>query len=51
MRQVSPEANGIFDFIIELAKSCNGQWQALVEAGCVTAEELANFLEYAGSFL
>ena len=51
MRQVSPEAIGIFDFIVKLSKSCNGQWQTMVKDGDVTAEDLAKFLEYAGHFL
>lgn len=51
MRQVSPEATGIFDFIIDLYKSCSGQWKTLVKYDGVTTEELAAFLEYCGHFL
>lgn len=51
MRQVSPEATGIFDFIIDLYKTCNGQWKALVKDDGVTTEDLAAFLEYCGHFL
>lgn len=51
IRQVSPEAIGIFDFIIRLSKSCNGQWRSLVDCGRVTAEKLTKFLEYASDFL
>lgn len=35
MRQVSPEAIGIFDFIMNIRKSCGGKWQALVDDGSV----------------
>ncbi|KAI0102846.1 dipeptidyl peptidase III [Nemania sp. FL0031] len=51
MRQVSPEATGIFDFIISIYKSCNGKWQELVDKHGVSAQELAAFLEYASHFL
>lgn len=51
MRQTSPEANGIFDLIIEVHKSCAGQWSRLLEDGSVTEGELAAFLDYAALFL
>ncbi|KAI0545209.1 dipeptidyl peptidase III [Xylaria curta] len=51
MRQVSPEATGIFDFIVALYKSCGGKWEKLVGGPGVTNQELAAFLEYAGHFL
>ena len=51
MRQTSPEATSIFDFILELSKSCGGEWQSLVNEGRATNQDLRAFLEYAGHFL
>lgn len=51
MRQSSQEATGIFDFILEMSKSCGGRWNTLVKDGGATAEDLEAFLEYAGHFL
>ncbi|KEY73545.1 hypothetical protein S7711_03704 [Stachybotrys chartarum IBT 7711] len=51
MRQSSPEAIGIFDFIVDLYKSCNGLWKTLITEGGASAQELSSFLEYAGHFL
>ncbi|KUJ20377.1 putative dipeptidyl peptidase 3 [Mollisia scopiformis] len=51
LRQVSPESEDIYDFIIELYKACNGDWKSLQEKAGVTTEDLQYFLEYAGQFL
>jgi len=51
IRQVSSEANGIFDFIIELYNSYGGQWATCVKDGDVTEQELSAFLDYAALFL
>ncbi|KAL3464753.1 dipeptidyl peptidase III [Aspergillus heterothallicus] len=51
LRQVSPEANGIFDFIIALHQSCKGDWEQLAIAAHVSSEELQQFLDYAALFL
>jgi len=51
MRQTSPEATGIFDLVIELHKSCDGQWTRFVESGAVNEGELAAFLDYSALFL
>lgn len=51
MRQSSPEATGIFDFILALSKSCDGRWQSLVQEGGTTAQDMEDFLEYAAHFL
>lgn len=51
LRQISPEANDIFDFIIALHKSCNGRWIDLVTKGAITKQELYAFLDYAALFL
>lgn len=51
MRQVSPEAILIFDLILELHSSCDGQWSTLLGDGGATETELSAFLDYAALFL
>ena len=53
MRQVSPESPDIFDFIMDMyrALACDGEWESLIRKASITPEELASFLEYAGTFL
>lgn len=54
LRQVSPEANTIFDLLIELPVSCDGNWLRLLDEGCAMEEakyELERFMEYAALFL
>lgn len=48
---MSPESEDIYDFIIELYKTCNGDWKSVQEKAGITAEDLQHFLEYAGQFL
>ncbi|KAJ8131987.1 hypothetical protein O1611_g1639 [Lasiodiplodia mahajangana] len=50
LRQVSPESLAIFDFILELHRTCSGDWDALIEPG-ITREDLHKFLIYAATFL
>ncbi|OAQ95982.1 hypothetical protein LLEC1_02851 [Akanthomyces lecanii] len=51
LRQTSPEGTGIFDFIMELHKACQGQWNSLVELQGVDPDDLTAFLEFAGLVL
>ncbi|KAL8661151.1 MAG: hypothetical protein Q9202_005866 [Teloschistes flavicans] len=51
LRQVSPESEAIFDFIITLHKSCNGDWSKLQKEAGVGDEALRSFLNYATQFL
>ncbi|KAI0533760.1 dipeptidyl peptidase III [Xylaria digitata] len=51
LRQTSSEGTGIFDFILELHKACDGQWSIFTERFGVTNEELNLFLGYAGMFM
>ncbi|KAI7784069.1 dipeptidyl-peptidase 3 [Diaporthe eres] len=51
LRQVSPESEPIFDFIISLHKSCNGDWKALGQKAGVAEEDLTFFLHWAAQFL
>ncbi|MCJ1404909.1 hypothetical protein MMC11_008135 [Xylographa trunciseda] len=49
--QVSPESSSVFDLILELYRSCAGDWGALAEQFSVSANSLQEFLEYAAVFL
>ncbi|KAL9591610.1 MAG: hypothetical protein Q9179_007548 [Wetmoreana sp. 5 TL-2023] len=55
LRQVSPEANRIFDLVMELHRSCqqsfDGRWDDLGRAYGVPVEEVKAFLDYAAVFL
>ncbi|TAQ88328.1 hypothetical protein B7494_g3334 [Chlorociboria aeruginascens] len=51
LRQVSPESEDIYDFIIELYQSSSGDWKALQEKAGITDGELKHFLEYAAQFI
>jgi hypothetical protein len=51
LRQVSPEAPFIYDFILELYSACSGNWDKLVEQGDLKEQELEAFLDYAATFL
>ncbi|KAH6678333.1 putative dipeptidyl peptidase 3 [Halenospora varia] len=51
LRQVSPESESIFDFIIELYKSTNGDWKSVQQKAGVTDDDLKYFLEYSAQFL
>ena len=51
LRQVSPESEAIFDFIIELYKTSNGDWAPLQKTAGVSDDDLKYFLEYAAMFL
>ncbi|KAJ2991059.1 hypothetical protein NUW58_g2665 [Xylaria curta] len=50
LRQVSPESLAIFDFILELFRTCSGNWDSFVESG-INREDLRVFLTYAATFL
>lgn len=51
LRQVSPESNSIFDFILELYRSCAGDWTKLVADAGVSMGEICHFLDFAAVFL
>ena len=51
LRQVSPESEPIYDFIISLYKSCDGDWTGLAKKTNVSDEHVRFFLEYATQFL
>lgn len=51
LRQVSPESEPIFDFIISLYNACKGDWKRLQQDSKVSDEALRFFLEYATQLL
>ena len=51
LRQVSPESEPIYDFIIALHKASGGDWKALAEKAGVDEAGLTAFLQYAAQFL
>ncbi|RYO94736.1 hypothetical protein DL764_007793 [Monosporascus ibericus] len=50
-RQISPESEAIFDFILALYKSSAGDWKALQAKASISDEELDHFFSYAAQFL
>lgn len=51
LRQLSPEAESIYDLILALHRSCNGDWKALASKAGVEQAEVDHFLDYAAMFL
>lgn len=51
LRQVSPEANGIFNFIMELHCVCSGRWNDIARRCGVSDADISAFLDYAATFL
>ncbi len=51
LRQVSKEAESIFDLILALHRACGGEWKGLQKGAGVEDGVLQAFLEYAGQFL
>ncbi|KAI4237273.1 MAG: hypothetical protein LQ349_001990 [Xanthoria aureola] len=51
LRQVSPESEAIFDFIIALQQAYHGKWSELQKDAGTSEQALREFLEYATQFL
>ncbi|ERT02874.1 dipeptidyl-peptidase III [Sporothrix schenckii 1099-18] len=51
LRQVSPEAESIYDFILALNTAAAGDWRALAAKAGVEEAHLTAFLQYAAQFL
>ncbi|KAF2428880.1 dipeptidyl-peptidase III [Tothia fuscella] len=51
LHQVSPESEGIYDFIIAVHKHYNGEWKKVQSDAKLSDEELKAFLDYAAMFL
>jgi hypothetical protein len=49
--QTSPESISIFQFILEIYKSCEGNWPELASHVGIELEELRRFLDYSAVFL
>ncbi|KAJ5732749.1 hypothetical protein N7493_004230 [Penicillium malachiteum] len=50
LRQTSPEAEGIFDFILLAHQACAGEWENFIGHG-LAKEEVDSWLEFAGMFM
>lgn len=48
---MSPESESIFDLILALHRSANGDWKALGQKAGVADEDITYFLQYAAQFL
>ncbi|KAI0164787.1 peptidase family M49 [Xylariaceae sp. FL1272] len=51
LRQISPESEPIFDFILALHKSSGGDWKSLQSKSNIADEDLDDFFNYAAQFL
>ena len=51
LRQVSPESEKIYDFILLLHKACHGDWKKLQSNADISEEDMKQFLNYATQFL
>ncbi|EGP91460.1 uncharacterized protein MYCGRDRAFT_66700 [Zymoseptoria tritici IPO323] len=51
LRQVSPESEEIYDFILALHSASNGDWKKLQSQAGISDEDLQHFLNYAAQFL
>ena len=51
LRQISPESEHIYDFIIALHHYFRGDWKALQKEAGLSNDELAAFLDYSAQFL
>ncbi|KAI0447916.1 peptidase family M49 [Xylaria telfairii] len=51
LRQISPESEPIFDFILALHKSSGGDWKGLQSKAGVSDDDLTHFFNYAAQFL
>ena len=51
LRQISPESEPIYDFIIALHKHTKGDYEALAQEAGLSQEELDAYLNYAAQFL
>lgn len=51
IRQVLPESQPIFDFILETYRACDGNWEFLAEQVGVLDDSMEGYLEYAAVFL
>ncbi|KAJ9657449.1 hypothetical protein H2198_004324 [Neophaeococcomyces mojaviensis] len=51
LEQVSSEASTIFDFVLEIHKTCAGHYLALADRLGIDRDQMAAFVDYAATFL
>lgn len=51
LSQVSPESETIFDLLMELMKSCEGDWNQLRAEASASAQDLNDLLDFGAAFL
>ncbi|KAF4546904.1 putative peptidase family M49 protein [Elsinoe fawcettii] len=51
LEQVSPEAKGIFKFILDAYHLCSGDWNQYVNQAWIRQDDLGHLLNYAATFL
>jgi dipeptidyl-peptidase III len=51
LRQVSPESEYIYDFIVGLHKHFSGDWKKVQQEAGISDEDLKSFLDYSAQFL
>ncbi|CAI4216394.1 unnamed protein product [Parascedosporium putredinis] len=51
LRQISPESEAIYDFILSLHEASAGDWPSLAKKAGVSEKDLTDFLDYAAMFL
>ncbi|KAI1322201.1 peptidase family M49 [Xylariaceae sp. FL0255] len=51
LRQISPESEPTYDFILALHKSCGGDWKGLQTKAGISDQDLDHFFHYAAQFL
>lgn len=49
MRQVSPESETIFNLIIQLWRTCDGDWASLAMRTSLDEQAISQFLDYAAT--
>ncbi|KAF2267090.1 dipeptidyl-peptidase III [Lojkania enalia] len=51
LRQISPESEHIYDFIIALHKQCSGDYDSLAKDAGLSSDDMQAYLNYAAQFL
>lgn len=51
LRQVSPESEAIYDYILTLHHHCEGDWDRLQSEAKISNDDINDFLNYAAQFL
>ncbi|KAF2463308.1 dipeptidyl-peptidase III [Lindgomyces ingoldianus] len=51
LRQISPESEPIYDFIVTLHKKCSGDYSSAAKEAGLSSDDLSAYLNYAAQFL